>query len=992
MARAGRTSFVGRAGILDTLSGLLDDAETGGGGAAVLYGEAGIGKTRTLEEVARLAAERGLLVGWGHCTELDGVPPYWPWREVFRVLGVDPPAAPDGRATVLDTLVSRLDDLARDRPVLLCLEDMHWADADTRWLLRGVMEATAGRAVAVLATWRTAEPDDGFTDLPPRVRRIPLAPLVPTLTEDLARELAGGDLADDAVQQAARQSGGNPFFVGELVRMHLLGGAGGERVPRGVRDILARRLARLRSPTVDALTAAAVLGTEADLAVLAPTVGQPSADVRGVLEEAVRAGLVEPPGDRGAVRFVHAVVREVLLEEAGPARRAAVHAQAARALEKYRPDADEALARHWAQAPGTDAEQRTVTHARAARDAARAASALEQAIVFAELVTDRVDDPEDLLVLGDLRARAGDLAHAREDLLRAASRARHAGRVDVLARAALALSGGEGGFEVALNDDVQIQLLQEALRRLPPGGLRARVLARQAVATSVTATPAERVAMARAGVREAEESGDDAALLHALAAYADMIGGPRHVADRRAVADRMLALAQGLGDANGELLARRFRLVALLEVGDFPAADGEIAAFDALAHRTQEPGHLWYPPLWRGMRALLAGRVADAEGYADQVDAIGIRAQSRNALLLSTTLRYAARWGRPEELTDVVAAVETYAAGIPPDVPQIQVALTSMYAGMRDAEKTARYYRPLADAGFATLPEDAEYLGSLMGAVDAATLLCDRVGSEVLVGLMEPYADLWIVDGIGGACWGVTAEWVARLADLLGRRGDAERFRAQAREAYRRTGAVGPLHRLDGDSRPPAGRFAQLRREARAWVVGWGDAETVLPDLKGLHDLATLVSRPGTPVPAVRLLAAGAGVALEPTTGSDEVLDERARSAYRTRLRELEDDIADARADGDAGRTGRLEDEREFLLRELSAALGLGGRSRRLGDESERARKAVTMRLRDVVARLDGPLPALAKHLRAALRTGRVCAYEPEEPVSWRVRSRPPAG
>ena len=165
----------------------------------------------------------------------------------------------------------------------------------------------------------------------------------------------------------------------------------------------------------------------------------------------------------------------------------------------------------------------------------------------------------------------------------------------------------------------------------------------------------------------------------------------------------------------------------------------------------------------------------------------------------------------------------------------------------------------------------------------------------------------------------------------------------------------------------------------------------MLPDLKGLHDLATLVSRPGTPVPAVRLLAAGAGVELEPTTGSDEVLDERARSAYRTRLRELEDDIADARADGDAGRTGRLEDEREFLLRELSAALGLGGRSRRLGDESERARKAVTMRLRDVVARLDDPLPALARHLRAALRTGRVCSYEPEEPVSWRVRSRPPA-
>jgi hypothetical protein len=391
------------------------------------------------------------------------------------------------------------------------------------------------------------------------------------------------------------------------------------------------------------------------------------------------------------------------------------------------------------------------------------------------------------------------------------------------------------------------------------------------------------------------------------------------------------------------------------------------------------------------MRALLAGRPADAEAFADQVDAIGARAQSLNAAMLAATLRYAVRWGRPEELFDLVAAVEEYARDIPPDIPQLLVARASMYAGARDVERTAQSYRPLADVGFRTLPEDAEFLSGLLGAVDAATLLGDRAGAEVLFGLMEPFADQWIVDGIGAACWGLTAEWLARLADLLGRRGDAERYRAQAREAYRRTGAAGPLQRLDGDRRPPVGRHAQLRREARAWVVGWGDAETVLPDLKGLHDLATLVSRPGTPVPAVRLLAAGAGVELEPSTGSDEVLDERARAAYRDRLRDLEDEIAEATDRADLGRAERLTDERAFLLRELSAALGLGGRSRRLGDDADRARKAVTMRLRDVVARLDEPLPALARHLRATLRTGRECCYDPPEPVSWRVRAGRPS-
>ena len=131
---------------------------------------------------------------------------------------------------------------------------------------------------------------------------------------------------------------------------------------------------------------------------------------------------------------------------------------------------------------------------------------------------------------------------------------------------------------------------------------------------------------------------------------------------------------------------------------------------------------------------------------------------------------------------------------------------------------------------------------------------------------------------------------------------------------------------------------------------------------------------------------------LGPPAGGDEILDDRARAAYRDRLRSLEDEIAEATDDADLARAERLRDERAFLLRELSAALGLGGRARRLGDDADRARKAVTMRLRDVIGRLDQPLPELARHLRSAVRTGRSCSYDPPEPVSWEVRTGPPAG
>ncbi|MBA2768204.1 MAG: hypothetical protein H0U35_03550, partial [Sporichthyaceae bacterium] len=429
-----------------------------------------------------------------------------------------------------------------------------------------------------------------------------------------------------------------------------------------------------------------------------------------------------------------------------------------------------------------------------------------------------------------------------------------------------------------------------------------------------------------------------------------------------------------------------------LEEGDFASADLEIAAFDRLARRTRQPGHLWYPPLWRGMRGLLAGREADAEAYADEVEGIGRQAQSSNAYILATTLRFAARWGRPDGLAELLPALEEYGADVPPDYPPLLVTAASVWASIGDKDRAMRSYRPLAEQSFASIPEDAEFLSCLLGCTEAAVLLGDRVGAEALHALLTPHASRWIVDGIGAACWGVGAEWLARLEDLLGRRVDADRHRGEAAQAYQAAGAVGPLRRLTGAGAQPAGRHGELRHGAGGWVVTWAGEQTVLPDLKGMHDLATLVVRPGTPVPALTLLAGAAGVAIVPAGGSDEILDEQARSAYRDRLRALEDEIADATARGDLGRAEHHRDERDFLVRELSAALGLGGRPRRLGDESDRARKAVTMRLREVIMRLDGPMPALARHLRAAMRTGRECCYDPEEPVSWWVGSLPRPG
>jgi hypothetical protein len=157
---------------------------------------------------------------------------------------------------------------------------------------------------------------------------------------------------------------------------------------------------------------------------------------------------------------------------------------------------------------------------------------------------------------------------------------------------------------------------------------------------------------------------------------------------------------------------------------------------------------------------------------------------------------------------------------------------------------------------------------------------------------------------------------------------------------------------------------------------------------KGLSDLAVLLGRPGQPVSAADLIAASDadGQALASLRlGADEVLDATARQQIRTRLDDLAEEITEAEDWADPERAARARAERDMLLHELSAAAGLPGRPRLLGDQGERARKTVTARIRDVISRIDRVHPALGGHLRSTITTGTACTYSPPAPVSWEL-------
>ena len=153
-----------------------------------------------------------------------------------------------------------------------------------------------------------------------------------------------------------------------------------------------------------------------------------------------------------------------------------------------------------------------------------------------------------------------------------------------------------------------------------------------------------------------------------------------------------------------------------------------------------------------------------------------------------------------------------------------------------------------------------------------------------------------------------------------------------------------------------------------------------LPDSKGLADIATLIVAHGADVHVLTLV--GHRLA---RMGADPVLDEKAKAAYKARLSFLAGDIEDAEDTGNSGRAEALRSERDALIRELAGAAGLGRRDRKLGDEAERARKTVSARVRDALAKVGQVHPELAGHLRSSLRMGTVCSYSPAEPVTWKV-------
>jgi len=994
MTAAGR--LIGRESALAAGGSVLSEARGGAGQFLMISGEAGIGKTAMLTALIDQAGS-GCLVLRGLCWAGDGAPPYWPWSQVLRAAGLpagelgeagwllqaapgatgamSAAAAADAQFRLFEAVARCLSCLAAGRPVLVVLDDLHWADEPSLRLLGFLARALAGHAVLLLGAYRDTEASAGLRALAGQAQQLALAALGPAEVGELARELAGASLPAQVSAGLWQRSGGNPFFVRELTRLLVAQDSWQAQIPASVAETLRRRLARLSTACVRLLERAAVAGRDIDLSLLA--LPRDEAAAAGLLDEARQAGVITGRS------FSHDLYRETILDGLSPADRAALNLSVGRALQA-RPGPAARVAAHLVAA-GAQARQDALEYSlRAARDAT-ARLGHEDACAHYLRALQIVAEPgapgrrtEILLQLAASHHRAGESAPAMQRFLEAAEASRAADDAIGVAMAALgihALGHRSGAMNAGL-----LGLLREASQRLEathgPLALRSRVLAALARTLRHGSDPvpgAETVRTAHRAVELAAAAGDASALATAKLAVHDAMWVPGRAASRLPVIAEMLDAAQASGNDDLAAEAHLLRATALLELGD-PAGRDELLTYAALTENLGHARGRWGALTRRATFAQLAGQADESARLGEQALELGLAIGEQDAIGCFSTSRLSLVALGVREPALILDASD-------PLWPMFPVMKAWPAAARGEAAEAAA---ALGDFSVLDIPVRTD-----LESLAAAAVVFAAAGSDAqrrwAYERLRPYAGTHVVVG-GCASYHAAADHhLGALAASLGEFRAAEAHFRAALAMHQRLGAAGwarlseqALAKLLDD--PESRAVNEFRLVNGVRLICFCGKEVQLPDSKGLGDIAALIAARGADVHVLTLV--GHDLA---RLGADPVLDRRAKAEFKARLDALAGDIDDADAAGHADRAERLRGERDALIRELAAAAGLGGRDRRLGDQAERARKTVSARVRDALSKLERVHPDLAVHLRGALRMGTLCCYEPAEPATWQV-------
>ncbi|MET7393322.1 BTAD domain-containing putative transcriptional regulator [Dactylosporangium sp. NPDC005572] len=792
LAKRGGSGFAGRQAELATVRRSWDAARAGRVATVVVRGEAGIGKTRLVEEALNgFVAPR-----WGRCPAAPGAPAYWPWAQVLGGLPVLDAGMEAGRFAFGLDLGGRLREIAGDGGAAVVLDDAHWADPDSLVVLEIALETLADAPLLLILTSRDdppRAPEELTRVLAAMARRRDHADV--RLTGLAPAEAAGllTGLDDDAVASLAARTGGNPYFLRSLAA---LGSGASAELPGDVRDTVRQRVAALPDGAADLLAALSLAGRDLSIAVAAAAAGRSLDGIEQALAAALRAGLVEESAP-GRLRVGHDIVREAVTADVGPATRIALHGRLADAFAGTGVGQSAAIAGHRLAAAAGSADDRA---SRAALDAARdalAGAALDDALTWARRGVAAATDPEvqaDLhRIAGTAARRAGRLELSETELRLEADIARRTGDWTRFAAAALeSAPGGIGGYWALFGMPLlgHSALLEEALTHLDamPATVRARLLAAEATQR----TGADRTGAAELAERALAEAGDDRdARARALVAAILSAWTPATAARRLAQVEELLGLCGP--DAGLEATAAHLHRCVLLELGRVAESARAARRFTEIARRTRDPDLALLDTWWEAGLHLLRGESAQARALAESAAGTAALASPAAAaldLISRSTVEGIAAW-HAGRLVDVVGEAADLASTSDPAFLLV-VALGHAEAGNRDVAL------PVVDRLLAAPPEGQRQAPWVVMLTAALVALGDAARVAALVPVLRSYGEqivvLWpgvVTLGparlyLGGALavLGETAEARAVLtaalaqAESLGARPFADRARA----------------------------------------------------------------------------------------------------------------------------------------------------------------------------------------------------------------------
>jgi class 3 adenylate cyclase/tetratricopeptide (TPR) repeat protein len=849
--------YVGRTSERDELMKTWKAAVAGAMKLVMVAGEPGVGKTRLVAEVARSVHDDGAVVLFGRCTE-EALMPYQPFVEALRDhaaasstmeladetrvgasqlarfvpdlgarLSVSDPdlrADPQSeRFLLFEAVGAWFDAIGARTPVLLVLDDLHWADSSTLQLLAFLARRHGEHHLLMLGTYRetdlarTHPLAETLADLRRErlVERVSLHGLDAETVAALIGAIGGQTPPADFAALVYAETEGNPFFVEEvLVHLAESGALQQENdewrltrpldqlgVPEGVREVVGRRLNRLGATANRALSVGAIVGREFDLDVVARVADLSADELLDILDQCVAVRIVvEAPSIPGRFGFSHALIRQTLYEELGATRRVVFHERVGRAIETLRAgrldDQLGALAHHFLEAAAVGGVKTAVDYTtRAAQQAvarcayAEAAELLGRARQTVELLSPDDDNTlaELWLGIGDALGLSGAFPLGADAYLEAANCARRAHAAGVLARAAL---GCQIAMSVAGRSNPQtIALAEEAIAALgdTEPALRARALTALARELEWTDQIERRRAVAGEAMMLARESGEPTAVVIAAFAYANERYFAGDADESAAVYREAVRAAEQAGDGSYLGSALGFLVAMTLAAGNVDEYEEVLARHAQVAETLRIPIRRWFAVTIRAGRLLMGGELTATETALDDVLALTDPTDPTQLVVYGAQLiALRTEQERAGEIVDLVRdAVDQN-----PGLPALRIALARIYLQLGEIDEARAHYLPLLTDVTRTIPNDGNQTIAIAQLADICDTIDDDPTDGALTEWLTPRANQYILVGIAQDCWGSVQRSLGTLARVARRLDDAETHLEQALIANQRLGSA----------------------------------------------------------------------------------------------------------------------------------------------------------------------------------------------------------